>query len=182
MVLRCGRKFPHQDFILLVDKNVALHLRQEIEQSVSDTVAGLPDRYIEALDPPADDEALLARIDETDAKGGSNEGVVRWVLLFSLASESEIDEVLGLIWPYRVDGAIIAARLKDDQIRQFNDRGIPIILYNRVGEAEPAASVACDSAAGTRELIKGLLAAGHQRFGALELCRSFARTHWRRRC
>eukprot|EP01030_Chromulinospumella_sphaerica_P024439 gene24439-24518_t len=24
-------------------------------------------------------------IDETDAKGGSNEGVVRWVLLFSLA-------------------------------------------------------------------------------------------------
>lgn len=24
------------------------------------------------------------RIDETDAKGGSNEGVVRWVLLFSL--------------------------------------------------------------------------------------------------
>lgn len=89
------------------------------------------------------------------------------VLLFSLASESDIDEMLGLIWPYRVDGAIIAARLKDDQIRQFNDRGIPIILYNRVGEAEPAASVACDSAAGTRELIKGLLAAGHQRFGII---------------
>jgi DNA-binding LacI/PurR family transcriptional regulator len=89
------------------------------------------------------------------------------VLLFSLASESEIDEMLGLIWPYRVDGAIIAARLKDDQIRQFNDRGIPIILYNRVGDAEPAASVACDSAAGTRELIKGLLAAGHQRFGII---------------
>ncbi len=52
------------------------------------------------------------------------------MLLFSLASESEIGEMLGLIWPYRVDGAIIAARLKDDQIRQFNDRGIPIILYN----------------------------------------------------
>lgn len=89
------------------------------------------------------------------------------VLLFSLASESEIDEMLGLIWPYRVDGAIVAARLKDEQIRQFNDRGIPIILYNRVGEGEPAASVACDSAAGTRELVKHLLAAGHRRFGII---------------
>lgn len=89
------------------------------------------------------------------------------VLLFSLASESEIDEMLGLIWPYRVDGAIIAARLKDDQIRQFNDRGIPIILYNRVGEGEPAASVCCDSASGERELVRNLLAAGHRRFGII---------------
>ena len=89
------------------------------------------------------------------------------VLLFSLASESEIDEMLGLIWPYRVDGAIIAARLKDDQVRQFNDRGIPIILYNRVGEGEPAASVCCDSASGERELVRNLLAAGHRRFGII---------------
>ena len=53
------------------------------------------------------------------------------VLLFSLAAESDVDEVLEQVWPYRVDGAIVAARLNDEQIHQFNDRGIPIILYNR---------------------------------------------------
>ena len=50
------------------------------------------------------------------------------VLLFSLAAESDVNEVLDQIWPYRVDGAIVAARLTDEQIEQFNDRGLPIIL------------------------------------------------------
>jgi DNA-binding LacI/PurR family transcriptional regulator len=89
------------------------------------------------------------------------------VLLFSLASESDVDEVLVQIWPYRVDGAIVAARLSDEQIQQFNDRGVPIILYNRVGDMAPASSVCCDSAAGERELVKQLLDAGHQSFGII---------------
>jgi len=89
------------------------------------------------------------------------------VLLFSLAAESDVNEVLDQIWPYRVDGAIVAARLTDDQIEQFNDRGVPIILYNRVGDMVPAASVCCDSASGERELVKHLLAAGHHRFGII---------------
>lgn len=89
------------------------------------------------------------------------------VLLFSLASESEVDDVLSQIWPYRVDGAIVAARLNDEQIQQFNDRGVPLILYNRVGDMVPAASVCCDSASGERELVKHLLAAGHRSFGII---------------
>ncbi|WP_082698049.1 LacI family DNA-binding transcriptional regulator [Novosphingobium fuchskuhlense] len=89
------------------------------------------------------------------------------VLLFSLAAESDVNEVLDQIWPYRVDGAIVAARLTDDQIEQFNDRGVPIILYNRVGDMVPAASVCCDSASGERELVKHLLAARHRRFGII---------------
>lgn len=50
------------------------------------------------------------------------------MLLFSLAAEIEIDEMLGPIWTYRKDGAFVAAPLKDDQIPQFHRRGIPIIL------------------------------------------------------
>jgi DNA-binding LacI/PurR family transcriptional regulator len=89
------------------------------------------------------------------------------VLLFSLVTESDVNEVLGQIWPYRVDGAIVAAKLTDEQLQQFNDRGIPVILYNRVGDMTPAASVCCDSAAGERELVKLLLAAGHRSFGII---------------
>jgi DNA-binding LacI/PurR family transcriptional regulator len=89
------------------------------------------------------------------------------VLLFTLAAESDVDAVLEQVWPYRVDGAIVAARLTDDEIQQFNDRGIPIILYNRVGDTSPASSVCCDSAAGERELVRLLLAGGHKRFGII---------------
>lgn len=89
------------------------------------------------------------------------------VLLFSLAAESDVDEVLEQVWPYRVDGAIVAARLDDEQIHQFNDRGIPIILYNRVGDTAPAASVCCDSASGERELVRLLLSSGHRSFGII---------------
>lgn len=50
------------------------------------TVAGLPDRYIEALDPPKDDEALLARIDETD-------GVVMALAALRLHPDARVDQV-----------------------------------------------------------------------------------------
>ena len=53
------------------------------------------------------------------------------VLLFSLAAESDVDEVLDQVWRYRVDGAIVAARLHPDQLAAFADRGVPLVLYNR---------------------------------------------------
>ncbi|WGM39879.1 squalene/phytoene synthase family protein [Caulobacter sp. NIBR1757] len=51
-----------------------------------DTVAGLPDRYIDALAPPADDEALLARIDETD-------GVVMALAALRLHPDARVEQV-----------------------------------------------------------------------------------------
>ena len=51
-----------------------------------DTVAGLPDRYIDALDPAADDEALLARIDETD-------GVVMALAALRLHPDARVEQV-----------------------------------------------------------------------------------------
>jgi DNA-binding LacI/PurR family transcriptional regulator len=89
------------------------------------------------------------------------------VLLFSLANESEVDRVLDQIWRYRVDGVISAARLTDAQIRQFGERGVPLVLYNRAAEAVPCASVSCDSAGGERELVTRLLDTGHARFAIL---------------
>jgi DNA-binding LacI/PurR family transcriptional regulator len=89
------------------------------------------------------------------------------VLLFSLHAESEVDEVLDQVWRHSVDGVICAARLSDGQIQMFEDRHVPLVLYNRVSGTASAASVCCDSVAGERDLIGKLLGAGHRKFGII---------------
>jgi DNA-binding LacI/PurR family transcriptional regulator len=89
------------------------------------------------------------------------------VLLFSLTSESKVDDVLDQVLRHSVDGVISAARLSDAQLRQFSEHRVPVVLYNRTSGTVPAASVSCDSAAGERELVERLLSAGHRRFGII---------------
>lgn len=89
------------------------------------------------------------------------------VLLFTLAAESEVNEALDQIWRYRVDGAIVAARLSDEQLSEFAERGVPVVLYNRVGGEVAAASVRCDSVSGEAELVDALVSAGHRHFGII---------------
>lgn len=89
------------------------------------------------------------------------------MLLFTLGTESEIDAVLDQIWRYRVDGAIVAARLSADQEAAFAREGVPLLLYNRVSHGRFASSVACDSEAGERLLVGGLIHAGRRRFGLI---------------
>ncbi|MEM7728079.1 MAG: LacI family DNA-binding transcriptional regulator [Pseudomonadota bacterium] len=89
------------------------------------------------------------------------------VLLFALEGESEVDAVLEQVWRYRVDGAVVAARLSPGQLSDFETREVPVVLYNRVGDAKPVSSVSCDSHAGERELVDRLVAAGHQKFGII---------------
>jgi DNA-binding LacI/PurR family transcriptional regulator len=89
------------------------------------------------------------------------------VLLFSLSHESDVDLVLQQVWSYRVDGAIVAARLSPEQIWDFQKRGVPLVLYNRVEERAECDSVCCDSAGGERHLVGALIAAGHKHFGII---------------
>lgn len=89
------------------------------------------------------------------------------VLLFALEAESDVDAILDQIWRYRVDGAIVAARLASAQLRSFAERGVPLVLYNRIGEDEPVASVCFDSTAGAKQLVAGLVHAGCRRFGII---------------
>jgi DNA-binding LacI/PurR family transcriptional regulator len=89
------------------------------------------------------------------------------VLLFSLSHESDVDLVLQQVWSYRVDGAIVAARLSPEQIRLFQKRGVPLVLYNRVEERAACDSVCCDSAGGERQLVGSLLESGHKHFGII---------------
>ncbi len=89
------------------------------------------------------------------------------VLLFALQAESEVDAMLDQVWRYRVDGAIVAARLSAGQLAEFSRRGVPVVLYNRFGEGEAVASVCCDSVGGERQLVERLIAAGHSKFGII---------------
>lgn len=86
------------------------------------------------------------------------------ILLFSLQSEGQVDDVLDQVWRHGVDGAICAARLSDAQIRLFEDHGVPLVLYNRMPATAHAASVSCDSVAGERVLVDHLVAAQHKHF------------------
>jgi DNA-binding LacI/PurR family transcriptional regulator len=89
------------------------------------------------------------------------------MLLFSLDAESDIDETLDQVWRHSVDGVICAARLSDKQVEMFSAHEVPLVLYNRVGDRAPAASVSCDSAAGQRDLVSRLLGAGHKEFAVV---------------
>ncbi len=79
-----------------------------------DTVAGLPDRYIDALGPAADDEALLARIDETD-------GVVMALAALRLHPDARVEQVadaaraLHLARGGQADRAAVRAVLQREQ-------------------------------------------------------------------
>ncbi|WP_426169625.1 LacI family DNA-binding transcriptional regulator [Sandarakinorhabdus sp. DWP1-3-1] len=89
------------------------------------------------------------------------------VLLFALQAESDVDASLDQIWRYGVDGAIVAARLSQAQLHEFARHRVPVVLYNRLGDGEPVASVCCDSVGGERQLIDRLVAAGHREFGII---------------
>lgn len=87
------------------------------------------------------------------------------VLLFNLRSESEVDQIIHQIWRHSVDGVIAAVRLSDDQLSEFSQHRIPVVLYNRVASGGGAGSVRCDSTQGERDLVTRLLDSGHRRFG-----------------
>lgn len=89
------------------------------------------------------------------------------VLLFTLDAESDVDALLDQIWRFRVDGAIAAARLLPEQLEQFRENRVPVVLYNRVGENGLVPSVCCDPVTGERQLVDQLVKAGHTSFGLI---------------
>ena len=89
------------------------------------------------------------------------------VLLFTLQAESDIDKVLDQVWRYRVDGVIAAARMLPAQVMAFRQRGVPLVLYNRIGEGAPVSSICCDSVTGENDLVERLVGADHKLFGII---------------
>jgi DNA-binding LacI/PurR family transcriptional regulator len=79
------------------------------------------------------------------------------ILLFTLRKESDVDKVLDQVWQYQVDGIIAAAQFTHEQINTCNDRGTPLVFYNRIYSDSTINSVCCDHEEGERILVEHLL-------------------------
>ena len=89
------------------------------------------------------------------------------VLLFALETEGDTAAALEQVLQYRVDGVVTAAMLTGEQLRMFEDAGIPVVFYNRA-PGEPAVNaVCCDHVEGERWLVGELVDSGHRRFSII---------------
>lgn len=87
------------------------------------------------------------------------------VLLFTLDTSEQLEEVLEQVWTYQVDGVIaLAAHFDYRDIAQFEQHHIPVVLYNRQVLDHPVNTVCVDHEQGIRQLIDLLITAGHKRF------------------
>lgn len=87
------------------------------------------------------------------------------LLLFSITEEVGAGDVIADVLRFKVDGVIACTTLPDEQIRRCNDRGIPVVLYNRVATGGNASSVGCDQVNANRDITDRLYRSGHRHFG-----------------
>lgn len=103
------------------------------------------------------------------------------VMLFTVASEADIDSTLAELWQHQVDGAVVAARLGTAQVAEFVRRDLPFLMFNRPVPARDINAVTCDHYAAARTLVRRLAAAGHKRFALVDGPPDSSLAHERRR-
>ena len=89
------------------------------------------------------------------------------VLLFTVDSEDDAQAALDPVWQYSVDGVISASHLSGAQYEWLQERGIPVILFNRWFAGRKTDSVAADSADAVSELVEHMVEGGHSRIALL---------------
>ena len=89
------------------------------------------------------------------------------VLLFTVDTEEDVESHIDQIWQYQADGVISASYLTIDQHKVFEDRNIPVVMFNRYFDDYETNSVWCDPEAATNEMIDHLYGFGHRRFALL---------------
>lgn len=87
------------------------------------------------------------------------------VLLFTVESEDEAEDVIEQAWQFQVDGLISASHLSKAQFETLTKRKIPVVFFNRYFTDVSTNVVYCDPAAQVRELTDRLVQLGHRRFG-----------------
>lgn len=91
------------------------------------------------------------------------------VLLFIAEENQETDELLMQLMRYHVDGIVLlSASLSSGIARDCADAGIPVILFNRIGQlGATVSSVASDNEAGGRMAARAFVSQGHRRIAYL---------------
>jgi DNA-binding LacI/PurR family transcriptional regulator len=90
------------------------------------------------------------------------------ILLFHLQREGDVDQTLSEVWQHQVDGAVVAARLSNDQVAEFERRRIPFVLFNRNLRDKTVNAIICDQEEAARAMVSRLAAAGHKRFAMID--------------
>lgn len=91
-------------------------------------------------------------------------GIGLQVLLFNVAPDQDIDDMLPLVLQYQVDAIVItSATLSSEMADECARLGTPVILFNRYIPGANASAVSCDNVAGGRQAADLLLEAGYRR-------------------
>jgi DNA-binding LacI/PurR family transcriptional regulator len=102
---------------------------------------------------------LLTRITDNLSSRGAK------VLLFTLDKPEQQADLLEQLFTYQVDGVIaLAAHFDHEEIEQFEEHNIPVVLYNRQAPDHPVNTVNVDHAQGVRQLVDHLVQTGNRNF------------------
>jgi len=86
------------------------------------------------------------------------------VLLFTVASGQDIDDVLPLVMQHRVDALIVtSATLSSAMSDKCLQMGIPVILFNRYVQGSDISAVCCDNIGGGRQIADLFVDTAHTR-------------------
>ena len=89
------------------------------------------------------------------------------VVLVSVADDAAPLAFLDPLVAHGVDGVIVATSLSAEAIGAIHQRGLPLLLYNRVMPRLRLPAVSCDHQGCGRLLAEHLLALGHRRFALI---------------
>lgn len=85
-------------------------------------------------------------------------------LFFNAPPDRPVDDLLPRILGYQVDALVIASTTPSNTIiERCTQKGLPVVLFNRLSPQTQASSICCDNIAGGRQIANLLLDAGHQR-------------------
>lgn len=88
------------------------------------------------------------------------------LLLFSVPTHDNFDDVIRKVFEYDVDGMIVvSSALSSRAVLQCRDAGLPLLLFNRVVEDAGIDMVCCDNVEGGRTIASFLYQHGHRSFG-----------------
>lgn len=90
------------------------------------------------------------------------------VLVFRVASGSEVDDALLQVLQYQIDGIILtSAQVSSKMAGLCLERGIPVVMFNRYVEGLQTDNVCCDNLRGGQMVARALLDAGGSRFAVI---------------
>ena len=105
-------------------------------------------------------EATTELVSEVSKRGSR-------LLLLTVESQSEVGPALEQLNSYQIDGLIANAMMDKGQLREFEDRNIPVIFYNRPPPSRNGSAVIVDHAESLGRLVDRLWAAGNRSFGLI---------------